>query len=47
MLRFEWPTLHECVLQKRRNEIKKRKSGAGQATAEAVPQTIEQEHFDE
>ena len=23
MMDIEWPTLHECVLQKRRNEMKK------------------------
>ena len=47
MLCVEWPILHDCVLQKRRNEVKRKKLEAGNATADAVLQAIEQEHFDD
>jgi hypothetical protein len=47
MLGEEWPTLHKCILQKRRNEIRTRKSSAGNTNStESVPQQTE-EHFDE
>lgn len=47
MLRHEWPTLHESILQKRRNEIKKKKSGYGNTTIAIVSQATVDEQFDE
>jgi hypothetical protein len=47
-LNLEWPTLHESILQKRRNEVKKRRSSAGNMeSAESVPQATEEEHLDD
>ncbi|CAF0723484.1 unnamed protein product [Adineta steineri] len=37
MLRFEWTTLHECILQKRRNELKKKRSSTGNVTVQPAP----------
>lgn len=48
MLTIEWPTLHECVLQKRRNENKKKKNNPSNTVAgEIAVQTSEQEQYDE
>lgn len=38
MLLVEWPTLHECILQKRRNEIKKKRHDVDNTTAVIVQQ---------
>lgn len=47
MLNVEWPILHESILQKRRNEIKKKKLDIGNAAANAVLEAMEREHFDD
>ncbi|CAF1032580.1 unnamed protein product [Adineta steineri] len=47
MLQSEWSTLHESILQKRRNELKKKKSSAGNVTVQPAPQVVLQNSFDD
>ena len=47
-LNLEWPSLHESILQKRRNEIRKRRlSTSKENSAQSVSRTTEEECFDE
>ena len=45
MLNSEWSTLHECILQKRRNEQKPSKTNAGNVSVVAIPQVPEEDDF--
>lgn len=47
MFDVEWPTLHESILQKRRNEVRTRKSSAGNTNSTESVQQPTEEHFDE
>ncbi len=47
MMDSEWSTLHECILQKRRNEQKPSKTNAGNILIVAAPQGSEQDDFNE
>ncbi|CAF1549434.1 unnamed protein product, partial [Adineta steineri] len=47
MLQSEWSTLHECILQKRRNELKRKKRSAGYITVQPAPQVALQNSFDD
>jgi hypothetical protein len=47
-LNLEWPSLHESILQKRRNEIKKRRSSmCKENSVQSVLHATEDERFDE
>jgi hypothetical protein len=47
MLNSEWSTLHECILQKRRNEWRNAKKDADNVPIVAAPQAQEQDDFNE
>ncbi len=47
MLNSEWSTLHECILQKRRNEWRNAKKDAGNVPIVAAPQVQELDDFNE
>jgi hypothetical protein len=47
MFDVEWPILHESILQKRRNEVRTRKSSAGNTNSTESVQQPTEEHFDE
>jgi hypothetical protein len=47
MLNSEWTTLHECILQKRRNELKNAKKDAGNVSIALAPQVDEPDNFNE
>ncbi|CAF1097180.1 unnamed protein product [Adineta steineri] len=47
MLRSEWSILHECILQKRRNELKKKRSSTGNVTVQSASQVALHDDFDE
>lgn len=46
MLSVEWPTLHECILQKRRNEMKKNKKDVANTSTVTISQATAEEHCD-
>ncbi|CAF0988140.1 unnamed protein product [Adineta steineri] len=46
-LQSEWATLHECILQKRRNELKQKRRSANNVTVQPVPQVALQDDSDD